>query len=186
MGSPIVVFGRSLGGAVCFSLAKKFPKLVQGIIVENTFVSVARMVDKLMPLVSGLKSLILRIGWDSGEIVPHIKQPVLYISGDSDELVPTSHMRELYSKTDISTYRDFYNVIGGTHNDTWVRAGAAWYERIKDFLNKSGLSRSSGSSGSSSSSSSGSSSSNNNNINGNDCEGPSIALPTMKTDFSVQ
>ncbi len=80
-GSPIVLFGRSLGGAVSVSLAHRHPDLVDAIILENTFTSIPAMVDVLMPYVSALKMLILRISWNSKDKIRDLKQPILFISG---------------------------------------------------------------------------------------------------------
>ena len=66
--SKIFLFGRSLGGAVAFHLAQ-YCELnsinIAGVVVENTFLSIAKMVDELMPLIAPLKPLVLRIGWNS-------------------------------------------------------------------------------------------------------------------------
>ena len=62
---------RSLGGAVAFHLAAYCESKninLAGVIVENTFLSIAKMVDTLMPLVAPLKPLVLRIGWDSEKV----------------------------------------------------------------------------------------------------------------------
>ena len=48
-------------------------------------------------------------------------------SGDHDELVPPFHMKKLYDLATSSDQREFFNVPGGTHNDTWNRAGADYY-----------------------------------------------------------
>ena len=53
-------------------------------IVENTFVSVSAMVDHLMPVFRPIKSLVLRIKWDNGQLISGIKQPILFISGEWD------------------------------------------------------------------------------------------------------
>jgi fermentation-respiration switch protein FrsA (DUF1100 family) len=145
-GSPIVAFGRSLGGAVGLDLAQRFPDDVKAIILENTFLSISAMVDKLMPLVASLKFLVLRIGWHSDKSIVNLTQPIMFISGsyktsygvevailqcfsvgDNDELVPTSHMKKLYDLASKAKVRDFYAVAGGTHNDTWIRAGKTYY-----------------------------------------------------------
>lgn len=88
--NQIFLFGRSLGGGVAFHLAQYAEKNsipVAGVMVENTFLSIAAMVDTLMPYVAPFKALILRIGWRSDRIVPHLTVPVLYLAGARDELV---------------------------------------------------------------------------------------------------
>ena len=77
----MVPFGRSLGGAVSIWLASEFPDSVSAIMVENTFLSVGAMVDVLMPYVKYLKSLVLRIKWDSDVKIRSLQQPIFFISG---------------------------------------------------------------------------------------------------------
>ena len=174
-GSPIVLFGRSLGGAVCVSLAHRFPDKISALVLENTFLSIAAMVDVLMPAVAWAKNLVLRIGWNSEALIGDLKCAILFISGDADELVPKSHMERLYVKASKSILREFYSIPGGTHNDSFIKAGARYYERLQEFLFKE-------------------------EITGGECfkakkwsnteENPAArtstsAIPTMKKDFSV-
>jgi len=134
----IFVFGRSLGGAVAFHLAlyaHKQNKPLAGIIVENTFLSISKMVDQLMPLIAPLKFLVLRMDWNSEVVAPRIQTPVLYLAGDRDELVPHSHMKTLYSlSTKASSYAKIHIIRGGTHNDSWVMGGREYFEHTKAFM----------------------------------------------------
>jgi len=166
-GSPLIAFGRSLGGAVAIALAEKFPEAIRAVVVENTFLSISSMVDTLMPLVSIFKPLVLRIRWDSDVKIQKLKQPIMYISGDSDELVPPLHMKKLHELATSSTHKDFYRVLGGTHNDTWVVGGSTYYKRLKEFVSNVLGSQTCSSSTSDESTSSG-------------------AIPTMKRDFNIK
>jgi len=134
----IALFGDSLGGAVVFSLAHKSPNQVHYLIVENTFTSISDMVERVLPIfkpVSFLKSLVLRIGWDSLKAARDITQPILFISGDSDELVPPSHMRALHDAATKSASRDFFVVKKGQHNNSFETVGAARFcARIRKLL----------------------------------------------------
>lgn len=139
----IFCFGRSLGGAVAFHLAqyseeskqKNGQSLLAGLIVENTFLSVSKVVDKLLPWVAPLKSLVLRIGWDSETIAPKITLPVLYLAGDTDEIVPFFHMKELYKLSSKSSiYSKMHTIRGGTHNDSWIVGGKEYYIQMRTFL----------------------------------------------------
>jgi fermentation-respiration switch protein FrsA (DUF1100 family) len=133
---PILLFGRSLGGAVSISLASRYSTRIDGIILENTFLSISDMVDKLMPWLSTIKTYVLNIKWDNHIKIQNLLQPILFISGDADQLVPPIHMKQLYQLALQSVYKDFYNVSGGTHNDTWEVAGAEYYRRLKAFADK--------------------------------------------------
>jgi abhydrolase domain-containing protein 13 len=136
----LFVFGRSLGGAVAFHLAhyaEQQPNSnpLAGILVENTFLSIRHMVDHLMPLVAPLKDLILRIGWNSNRLAPLLTTPILYLAGAKDQLVPHSHMLELYQQSQISSRLARIHIVeSGTHNETWMQGGKAYWESIQRFL----------------------------------------------------
>eukprot|EP00538_Stauroneis_constricta_P013669 CAMPEP_0119562470 /NCGR_PEP_ID=MMETSP1352-20130426/20551_1 /TAXON_ID=265584 /ORGANISM="Stauroneis constricta, Strain CCMP1120" /LENGTH=331 /DNA_ID=CAMNT_0007610883 /DNA_START=53 /DNA_END=1045 /DNA_ORIENTATION=+ len=149
--SQIFVFGRSLGGAVAFHLAQYAEQNslpLAGVIVENTFLSISKMVDHLMPFVAPLKGLVLRIGWNSEAIVPHLQSPVLYLAGAMDQLVPHSHMLTLWKTTKLSKLLRLHVVPDGTHNETWMQGKQAYWDAINAFLKEAGHISSSSSSSS--------------------------------------
>ncbi len=59
-----------------------------GVILENTFTSIPDMVDNLFYVVGYFKFLILKIKWDTKQIVQSLQLPMLFVTGDQDELVP--------------------------------------------------------------------------------------------------
>ncbi len=104
-------------------LAEKYPSDVHGVIVENTFLSINAMVDVVMPFLSPIKNYVLTMHWDSDKKISSVKQPIMFISGDKDELVPRFHMERLHELATASVHREFYSIKGGSHNDSWERAG---------------------------------------------------------------
>lgn len=132
--SKMVLFGRSLGGAVAISLAQRYPSLVAGVIVENTFLSVGDMVDVLMPFLKHIRRFVLKMNWDSHIKIADLKMPIMFIAGDSDELVPPIQMRTLYNLAVCCTHREYFSVRGGTHNDTFEVAGIDYYHRLRAFI----------------------------------------------------
>ena len=48
-------------------------------------------------------------------------------AGRQDELVPPEHMTRLHAAATASERNVFYAVPRGTHNDTWMVAGRAYY-----------------------------------------------------------
>ena len=66
---------------MAISLAHRWPDLVKAVVVENTFLSIPAMVDKLLPFARHFKALILRISWDSDVKISKLKQPIMFISG---------------------------------------------------------------------------------------------------------
>lgn len=168
--SPVVPFGRSLGGAVAIELTASFPDKIAGIVAENTFLSIGRMVDVVMPFISfwPLKALLLRINWDSERRIVGLTQPMLFIAGDKDELVPHDHMKTLHALADKSRGRSLFIVEGGHHNDTFMVAGSSYYVRLKAFMETLGTAAATVY-----------------DVN-NDDEEPQQAIPTMQKDFSVR
>jgi pimeloyl-ACP methyl ester carboxylesterase len=135
--SKIIIFGRSLGGSVAFHLAQYAQQNnlpVAGVVVENTFLSISSMVDHLMPYVAPFKPLVLRLDWNSENIVPRLEMPVFYIGGAQDQLVPHPHMLKLYKKTTRSRLVRLHVVPDGTHNETWVQGGQEYWVAFAHFL----------------------------------------------------
>ena len=110
------------------SLAAAWPAEVRAVVLENTYTSISDMVDRLMPVLSPLKRYLLNIKWESDKKIQLLSQPIFFISGDRDELVPTSHMVKLHELATKSRLPVFFSVQGGTHNDTWERAGPLYYK----------------------------------------------------------
>jgi fermentation-respiration switch protein FrsA (DUF1100 family) len=132
--SKLVVFGRSLGGAVALWVADSKPELIGGVILENTFLSISDMVDSIMPFLAPFKFLVLRIKWKSCDTITRVKQPILFVSGLRDELVPPHHMQKLASLATSAAFTTFKSVQDGRHNDTFQRAGIAYYTWLKVFF----------------------------------------------------
>jgi hypothetical protein len=94
------------------------------------------MVDSLMPMIAPFKGLVLRIGWDSSKIVPDLKVPILYLAGKKDELVPHNHMKDLFRFSTKSRLPKFHAIEKGTHNETWLKGGQAYWDSIKLFMSE--------------------------------------------------
>ena len=72
-------------------MGHKHPELFKGLIIENTFTSISDMAHQILPFfkyLGNFKKILLKIGWNSDKLVPHIELPILYITGDADEIVP--------------------------------------------------------------------------------------------------
>ncbi|CAM9862368.1 unnamed protein product [Chrysoparadoxa australica] len=131
--SRLVLFGRSLGGAVALAAAEALSSEVQAVIVENTFLSISHMVDLVMPIFRHLKPWVLTLKWNNQEKVQRVTQPIMFISGSQDELIPPHHMMELH-RLASSRHKVWYSVAEGTHNDTWLKGGEEYYRKVYDFL----------------------------------------------------
>lgn len=105
-------------------------------IIENTFTSISEMVDVLFPFLGWmpwLKSKMLKINWDSFTLVQQIRLPILFVTGTKDEIVPFEMSQKLL-RACPSVNKEILTVDGGTHNDTYLKAGEVYGQRIKAFL----------------------------------------------------
>lgn len=96
------------------------------------------MADVLFPFLSwmpDLKKKMLRLNWDSFTLVQQLKLPVLFVTGTKDEIVPTEMSQRLL-RSCPSLHKELLTVEGGTHNDTYLKAGEAYGQRITAFLSK--------------------------------------------------
>ena len=132
-GRPVVVFGRSLGGAVAVELASREP--VDGLIVESTFTSLHAMARSTrIPFAS--RAVAYR--FDSLAKIARITAPILIIHGDADELVPFRMGEQLRDAAARSRHVGFVRVRGGDHNGTWLADGTAYWDAWKSMLDRVG------------------------------------------------
>jgi len=120
-----------LGGAVSIYLASKLGEnAIKGLIIENTFTSVADMVHVVLPVFKHF-TLLATNKWESKEAIKGIKVPILFISSTDDELVPPSQMKKLYEYATNTTKKMWYE-IEAKHMDAWTKDG--YYAPIKNFV----------------------------------------------------
>ncbi|KAJ3127045.1 hypothetical protein HK098_006842, partial [Nowakowskiella sp. JEL0407] len=98
--TSVVVYGQSLGGAVATYVAHKYGKSLKGLILENTFLSVPKIIPAVLPYLQYFTFLCHQI-WDSEKLIAEVPDsiPVMFLSGLKDELVPPSHMKGLFETT---------------------------------------------------------------------------------------
>lgn len=145
--TKIVIYGQSLGGAVSIALLarnldkatsskekeKKAETKIAGMILENTFLSIRKLIPSVLPPARYL-SLLCHQRWPSDEVIQELPEngpPILFLSGLKDEIVPPSMMRTLYEVCSVKrkTWKTFPN---GDHNSTVAEDG--YFYRIWDWL----------------------------------------------------
>lgn len=77
----IFLHGRSLGGAVVSYVITHSDYPVAGIILENTFTSIADLIDIMFPKLAFMKGFIQKNFWPSIDRVGQISKPILFIMG---------------------------------------------------------------------------------------------------------
>ncbi|KAJ1970915.1 bem46 protein, variant [Dimargaris xerosporica] len=129
--SKVVVYGQSIGGAVALDLVAREEGQVAGIIVENTFLSLRKLIPHILPWMRYFTFCCHQV-WDSDAAIRKIQHtPMLFLSGGQDDLVPPSHMRALYDAAPNDRVKVWKAFPNGKHNDTCIQDG--YFEAIEDF-----------------------------------------------------
>lgn len=118
----ILLYGRSVGGGPSIDLASRQP--VAGVILENTFISVYRVLTSL--------PIFLFDRFNNIAKLDAIKCPVLLIHGDRDQVIPSFHSRVLYQR--LKTPKQFFTVEGAGHNNVVKVAGNRYKQAVSDFV----------------------------------------------------
>lgn len=133
--SEIVVFGRSLGGAVAIDLAirENYTNKIWCLVVENTFTSIPDMARVILgwSILKYFPIFFYKNKFLSYHKVKQLRTPALFISGLSDTLVPPKMMQTLYERCN-SIRKQLFQLPAGTHNETWQLPG--YYHAIALFL----------------------------------------------------
>ena len=132
----IIVFGRSLGGAVAIDLCSKRQKDIWGLIIENTFTNAFDFSESFIMGAYWLKKILLMIDWPSINSIQSITTPILFISGRKDKIVKYELMDRLHQAAGNSKFKRMFKVEDGEHNDTWIKAGDDYWDEISTFVGK--------------------------------------------------
>jgi len=125
--ADIVIFGRSLGGAVAARLASEVAP--DAVILESTFTSARDMARRVFPLLSRL--VMLRYDFDSKDAVGRIGAPVLVLHSPDDEIIPYELGRDLYEA--VPGPKRFVP-LRGDHNNGFSHSRPDYDMTLRDFL----------------------------------------------------
>ncbi len=123
----IVIFGRSLGGAVAADLASR--KKPAGLILESTFTSISDMAATFYPFLP--TKLLCKIKYNTIAKVKKIQCPTLIIHSPRDEIIPFQMGQKLY---ETASQPKYFLEIRGSHNDGYVDSGELYENGLKTFL----------------------------------------------------
>jgi abhydrolase domain-containing protein 13 len=138
--TTIVIYGQSLGGAVTIKLVQANQDIgdIAGVILENTFTSIRKLIPSVMPPAKYIASWCHQ-KWSSDETILKMTNtdiPILFLSGLRDEIVPSHMMKTLYQS--CPTRKTFKTFPDGDHNSTVAEPGyfdAIWQFLMQEVLN---------------------------------------------------
>ncbi|MBT7616819.1 MAG: alpha/beta hydrolase [Calditrichaeota bacterium] len=123
----IIIFGRSLGGAIAAWLAKE--NTAGALIVESTFTSIAAVGQRMYPIIP--VKLISSIKYNTMKHLKQVRVPVLVVHSPDDELISFKYGQQLF---DSANEPKHFLEIKGTHNDGFLMSGENYVDGIKGFL----------------------------------------------------
>ena len=127
--NEVIVFGRSLGGAVAAWLAQSHTPGV--LILESTFTSLPDIAATLYPYLP--VRLLLRFEYNTVEHLGRVNCPVLVVHGRDDEIMPFSHGWRLF---ETAKEPKKFLEITGTHNAGFITSGKRYEEGLNAFISE--------------------------------------------------
>lgn len=124
----IIIFGRSLGGAVAIFLAS-FVGGLRGMIIDSTFISARDLGYDILGYYLPKFSISNR--FESIKKIKNIKIPKLIVHSEHDDLIPFHHGEKLFAEAlEPKTFLK----IRGLHNNCISESEDVYLVGIKDFL----------------------------------------------------
>jgi fermentation-respiration switch protein FrsA (DUF1100 family) len=123
----VIIFGKSLGGAVAVRLADEVSPA--GLIVESSFTSIPDMARQHYPFVP---RALIRTEMDSLGRIGGISCPKLFVHSRDDEIVPYAMGERLFEAA--SQPKRFFELSGAGHNETWLVGGGTYMKVIREFV----------------------------------------------------
>ena len=129
---PLLIHGRSLGGAVAVALAADSEH--DGLIVESSFTRVGDMAALTrIPMARQL----VAYRFDSVDYIGSVDAPVFLVHGTADTLVPYSMGEALRdARLALGQRVSFFPVEGGEHNSTWQDAGERYWQALSQWFSE--------------------------------------------------
>jgi len=132
--SNIIIFGRSLGGAVAVDLASKIS--CGGLIVESSFDSAIEMAKGYFPFFPA--RLLIKYDYDAITKISKVNCFKLFTHSPSDDLVPFDRGKRLFEAAPEP--KSFYE-ISGRHNERTYLDDPDYIKAIDDLLKQESESR---------------------------------------------
>ena len=127
--AKIVVFGRSLGGAVAVWLARHTAPAA--LILESTFTSVRDMAARNYPWLP--LSVLLHTRYPTLDRIAALRLPTLIVHSREDEIIPYESGQRLYGA--LRGPREFLSLHGG-HNDAFLTDQIRYRDGLAGFLRR--------------------------------------------------
>ena len=126
----IILFGRSLGGAVATRLAANVQP--GALILESTFGSARDMAAAVFPLLHRL--IFLRFRFNSAQVIKRVESPLLVLHSPDDDIIPYRQGRRVF---EAANEPKRFVKMRGDHNSGFVQSQPAYKSELNEFIVKS-------------------------------------------------
>ena len=123
----IIVFGRSLGGAVAAWVAQS--QQPGALILESTFTSLPDVAATIYPYLP--VRWLLRFKYKTAGYLSEVNCPVLIVHSRDDEIMPFSQGKRLF---EMAPEPKRFLEITGTHNEGFITSGKVYKEGLRAFV----------------------------------------------------
>lgn len=123
----IIIFGRSLGGAVATELAKN--EKCGGLILESTFSSAKDAGARIFPIFP--IKILLKYNFDSKNKIGQINCPLLVIHSPEDDIIPYDMGEKLF---ELGREPKTFLKISGLHNERHYLKTGQYVQTLKTFI----------------------------------------------------
>lgn len=123
----IIIFGRSMGGAIAAQLAAHAQP--GALIVESTFTSIPDLAAELYPFIPA--RWLSRFQYNTRRFLQAVACPVLIIHSRDDELIPFAHGQALFEAAHPPKQ---FLALNGDHNNGYLVNSRVYLEGIDAFL----------------------------------------------------
>jgi len=124
---PLVLWGRSLGGAVAALLAQEQEPAF--LIVESSFPDMVSVAARLYPWLP--VRLLLRDRWRAAQALSSLFCPKLFVHSLDDQLIPFALGQTLFDRA--APPKEFLPIHGG-HEGGWLESGQDYSRAIGSFI----------------------------------------------------
>jgi len=123
----IVIFGRSLGGAIASRLATEVQP--GALILESTFSSSRDMAHALFPLLSRI--LVMRYDFKTSTYIKQVRCPVMVVHSPDDDIIPFYLGQKVY---EAANQPKFFTTIRGDHNGGFLTSQPGYEQSLARFI----------------------------------------------------
>ena len=125
--SDIIIFGRSLGGAVAANLAAKTSPAA--LILESTLSSARDFAHHVFPILSRL--VVLRFNFNTEQRVTEASCPLLVLHSPEDEIMPYALGQQVYQAANEPKR---FVTLRGDHNNGFILSQPDYEQSLRHFI----------------------------------------------------